>query len=114
MLLVVALLGPFGLVLLGLLTLVACARVQMGEIIPAWATPASPPRLDCRAAPERQADLLARRAEREAQLCFYRRSGLVLLAAGVLGTAATRPRGSGQLDADQMAPDGGGAQRRSG
>ncbi|MDP3417045.1 hypothetical protein [Falsiroseomonas sp.] len=99
--LVVALLGPFGLVLLGLLTLVVCVRVQLGELAPAWATLATPPRLDRRDPPERQASVLAERAEREGQLCFYRRTGLGLLAAGILGTAATRRRPTGQRPTGQ-------------
>ncbi|NKE44460.1 hypothetical protein HB662_06705 [Roseomonas frigidaquae] len=85
--LVVAILGPFGLVLLGLLTLVVCVRLQLVELVPSWGS-----RVDA-------GETRARPAERAAlagQLRFYRRCGLLLLAAGLAGTAFGKWRRGGQ------------------
>jgi hypothetical protein len=83
----VTMLGPFGLVLLGLLTLLVCTRVSLSEDSPTWSPDAFAAKLRMGGSPEQRA---ARNEERRAALAplsFYRRCGLVLIVAGAAGLA---------------------------
>ena len=81
------LLGPFGVVVLGLLTVLVCTRFTLDEHAPTWGarvfsaqmTPAGPPE-------QRAADAEARRIAL-APARLYRRGGVVLIVAGCVGVA---------------------------
>ena len=83
----VVVLGPFGLVLLGLLTVFVCSQFTLDEHAPGWGRHVFQAGMDAGGPPEQRA---ARAAERQAALApvrFYRWCGVVLLLAGVAGLA---------------------------
>lgn len=86
-LVLVAVLGPFGLVLLGLATLLVCTRMSLHEDTPTWSTHVLRARMDSPASPEQRAALRADRQAAHASLRFYRLCGGVLLLAGIAGFA---------------------------
>src|SRR3954465_7211754 len=81
----IVVLGPFGLILLGLLTLFVCTSMELREDSPTWSVGAFKPRADRLESPEQRAAAADERALARAPLPFYRWCGVVLLAAGVAG-----------------------------
>jgi hypothetical protein len=83
----VVILGPFGLILLGLLTLFVCTSASLSEDTPTWGTGIFTARTASDNLPEQRA---AKRDERDrnlAPLRYYRWYGVVLLVAGIAGFA---------------------------
>jgi hypothetical protein len=81
----VVILGPFGLILLGLLTLFVCTSFTLREDTPTWGTEVFRARMERPTSPEQRA---ARQEEREHALApvrFYRWCGVVLVVAGIAG-----------------------------
>jgi hypothetical protein len=81
----VVILGPFGLILLGLLTLFVCTSASLREDMPTWGTEISKTRTANDTSPEQRA---ARREERDRNLApmqYYRWYGVVLIVAGIAG-----------------------------
>jgi hypothetical protein len=83
--LTVMLLGPFGLIVLGLATLFVCTRFSLDEDAPTWSTAAFQARMLASRSPEEQAAQEAAEVEAMAPLRFYRWCGVVLLVAGIAG-----------------------------
>jgi hypothetical protein len=83
--LTVILLGPFGLIVLGLATLFVCTRFSLDEDAPTWSTAAFQARMLASRSPEERAAQAAAWREETAPLRFYRRCGVVLLVAGIAG-----------------------------
>jgi uncharacterized membrane protein YdcZ (DUF606 family) len=81
----VEILGPFGLVLLGLLTLFICTQYDLNDDVPAWGTEVFRARMARRGSPEQRAALREEKRENMSPLRFYRWCGVVLLVAGVAG-----------------------------
>lgn len=80
-------LGPFGLLLLGLMTWLVCTLVTLNEATPTWGTEVFRSRMQGPGSPEQRA---AVRAEHDALLLpvrVYRRCGIALVAAGIVGMA---------------------------
>jgi hypothetical protein len=82
---VVVLLGPLGLLILGLATLLICTRLELNDEMPTWGVEVMRVRLTDTTSPEQRAALLAERHERLSPLRFGRWCGLVLLVAGAAG-----------------------------
>lgn len=84
----VVILGPFGLILLGLLTLFICISTDLREDVPTWGTEVFRTRSGggpgC---PEQRAAQAANRERALAPLRFYRWCGVVLMVAGIAGFA---------------------------
>lgn len=83
--LLVARLGPFGLILLGLLTLLVCTRIGLDQDTPTWGPQVFKARMTSNASPEQRA---AAHEERQASLSplrFYRWCGIILVVAGAAG-----------------------------
>lgn len=80
-------LGPFGLVLLGLFTLLACTAIALDQDVPTWGADVFRARMDQARSPERRAAISAERHAALASLRFYRWCGLILVIAGVAGSA---------------------------
>jgi hypothetical protein len=83
--LTVILLGPFGLILLGLATLFVCTRFSLDEDAPMGSIATFHARMQTSGSPEERAAREAARAEAMSPLRFYRWCGVVLLVAGVAG-----------------------------
>ena len=83
----VVILGPFGLILLGLMTLFVCTQFSLDEEAPSWGAEVFRARMNRSASPEERAALIERRRANREPLRFYRWYGAVLVAAGVLGFA---------------------------
>jgi hypothetical protein len=83
----VVVLGPFGLILLGLLTLFICTSVQLREDAPAWGIEVFKARTASQVSPEQRAAMAEEKARSLAPLRFYRWSGLALLVVGIAGFA---------------------------
>ncbi len=83
----VVVLGPFGLILLGLLTLFVCTSVPLREDAPTWGTEVFKARIVSRSSPEQRAAMAEERTRSFASLKFYRWYGVVLLVAGITGFA---------------------------
>ena len=80
-------LGPFGLVLLGLLTLLICNQYTLDETAAGWGTAVFRQQMaQARSAEERAASLEARRVAL-APVRFYQRCGGALVVAGLAGLA---------------------------
>jgi hypothetical protein len=85
--LMVVILGPFGLILLGLVVLFVCSQFSLNEEAAGGGLEVLKARLDRSASPEQRAAMLEQREENAGPLRFYRWYGAALLAAGVLGFA---------------------------
>jgi hypothetical protein len=81
----VVILGPFGLILLGLLTLFVCTSFALREDTPTWSTDVFKARFTSDSSPEQRAARAEERALGLAPLRFYRWCGVVLLVTGVAG-----------------------------
>ncbi len=82
-------LGFIGLLLLGGATWLVCVRVELDEDAATWGTEVFKARM-ARPPPEQHAAMLAERHRLVAPLRFYRRCGMVLVAAGIVGFVAQR------------------------
>jgi hypothetical protein len=79
--------GPFGLVLLGLFTMFVCTSFKLRDDAPTWGPEVFKARMNDDSSPEERA---ARREEKRGDLSsvrFFNRCGIVLTVAGVLGFA---------------------------
>jgi hypothetical protein len=83
----VDLLGPFGLILLGLLTLFICTSAQLREDTPTWGTEVFEARTMRHVSPEQRAGMAEEKAHTLAPLKFCQWCGVVLLVAGIAGFA---------------------------
>jgi hypothetical protein len=83
----VIVLGPFGLILLGLLTLFICTSVQLREDTPTWGVEVFKARTASQVPPEQQAAMAEEKARSLAPLRFYRWCGVALLVTGIAGFA---------------------------
>lgn len=83
----VAVLGPLGLLLLGLATLLVCTLFSLNEETPTWGTEVFRARMDRPMAPEQRAALAEERRAALSPLRFYRWCGIVLAVAGAAGLA---------------------------
>jgi hypothetical protein len=81
----VVVLGPFGLILLGLLTLFICTSVQLREDIPVRSVEVFRARMEPPISPEQRAAMAEERRHLLVPLRFYRWCGVVLLVAGIAG-----------------------------
>ena len=79
---VVVILGPFGLIVLGLLTLFVCTSVNLREDAPTWGTEVFRSRMAKHSSPEQRAAVEEARRLSLAPLRFYRWCGIILLVAG--------------------------------
>ena len=82
-----AALGPFGLVLLGLMTLFVCTSVELREESPTWGVEVFRARQRGDTGPELHGAARHERRRLLGELRFYRWCGVVLLAAGAAGFA---------------------------
>jgi len=89
---IVVVLGPFGLVLLGLLTLFVCTSVQLRDDTPTWGIEVCKERTASHFTPEQQAAMADEKTRSLAPLRFYRWCGVVLVVAGIAGFAWQRLR----------------------
>jgi hypothetical protein len=76
--------GAIGLILLGALTALICARAEMAEEAPTWGTEVFKAQITDRASPEQRAAHLSERQTRVAPLRFYGCCGLTVRAFGVV------------------------------
>jgi hypothetical protein len=83
----VQILGPFGLVVLGLLTLFVCTQYDLNDDVPSWGTHVFSARMTDRGSPEQRAALREEKRANLSPLRFYRWCGVVLLVAGLAGFA---------------------------
>ena len=83
----VVILGPFGLVVLGLLTLFVCSRFSLDEHAPTWGTPTFKAQLTPAESVEEQAGAAAERQAALSPVRYYFGCGVVLLVAGLGGLA---------------------------
>jgi hypothetical protein len=81
----VIILGPFGLILLGLLTLFVCTSVSLREDSPSWNIEVFRAQLRDHGSPEQRAARAAEKTQFLTSLVFYRWCGVVLLVAGIAG-----------------------------
>jgi hypothetical protein len=81
----VVILGPFGLILLGLLTLFVCTSVSLREDNPTWGPEVFKSRMGGHGSPEHRAAQAAERERALAPLRFYRWCGVSLFVAGIAG-----------------------------
>lgn len=83
----VVIIGPFGLILLGLFTLFVCTSMNLREDAPTWGTDVFRARMTGYGSPEQRAAMLEERRADLSPLRFYSRCGIVLVVAGILGFA---------------------------
>jgi hypothetical protein len=83
----VVILGPFGLVLLGLLTVFVCSQFTLDEHAPTWGRHVFGAAMDDAVPPEQRAAQAAARQVALSPVHYYRWCGVVLLLAGVAGVA---------------------------
>jgi hypothetical protein len=83
--LMVAVLGPFGLVLLGLLTLLLCTLFELNSEVPTWGTGGFEARMGNSGSPEQRAAMREDRRAHLSPLRFYRWCGAALVLAGGAG-----------------------------
>jgi hypothetical protein len=81
----VVILGPFGLILISLLTLFVCTSVSLREDNPTWGPEVFKARIGSHGSPEQRAAQAAEREQALTPLRFYRWCGVVLLVAGIAG-----------------------------
>lgn len=85
--LLVARLGPVGLILLGLFTLVVCTSVGLDQDTPTWGAQVFKARMTSRGSPEQRAAAHEERRASLSPLRFYRWCGIILVAVGAAGFA---------------------------
>jgi len=90
--LTVAALGPFGLVLLGVLTLLICTLFELNSEVPTWGTGVFEARMGSRGSPEQRAAMREEKRAHLSPLRFYRWCGAALVLAGAVGLAWQRWR----------------------
>jgi hypothetical protein len=83
----VLILGPFGLILLGLATLFVCTSISLRDDNPAWGTEVFKGRIGGLKTPEQRAAEAAEKEQTLAPLRFYRWCGIALVVAGSAGFA---------------------------
>jgi len=83
----VVVLGPFGLILLGLFTLFVCTSVGLREDAPTWGTEVFKARTASHSSPEQRAAMAEERERSLAPLRFYRWCGVALIVVGIAGFA---------------------------
>jgi hypothetical protein len=83
----VVILGPFGLILLGLFTLFVCTSVSLREDDPTWGPEVFKARIEGHRSPEHRAAQAAEREQTLTPLKFYRWCGVALLVFGIAGFA---------------------------
>jgi hypothetical protein len=83
----VVILGPFGLILLGLIVLFICTSLSLREDAPTWGTAVFKAQMSGPRSPEQQAADAAEKHSLLSSLRFYRWCGIVLVAAGAAGFA---------------------------
>jgi hypothetical protein len=83
----VAILGPFGLAVLGLLTLFICTQFQLHENTPTGGTEVFRAGMASHGSPEQRAAMLEDQRPALSALRLFRWCGIVLLVAGVAGFA---------------------------
>ncbi len=81
-LILVMLLGPLGLILLGLLTLFICSQFTLNDAAPTYGTAVFQARMARPSSPEQQAAEHAHRQAARSPLRFYRWCGILLTIAG--------------------------------
>lgn len=81
----VAILGPFGLIMLGVATLFICTSINLYDDVPNANATVLKARFARRGSPEQRAALQADKQMRLSPLGFYRWCGIALLAAGIAG-----------------------------
>ena len=81
------LLGPFGLVILGLLTLLVCSQFTLDEHAPTWGARVFAARMAAGGSPEDRAAAAEARRAALAPIRFYRWCGLFLVTVGCAGVA---------------------------
>jgi hypothetical protein len=81
----VNLLGPAGLVILGLSVLFVCTAVSLYEDAPTWGTEVFKARIAGRGLPEQRAAMLDEKRASLSPIRFYRWCGVVLVVAGAAG-----------------------------
>jgi hypothetical protein len=86
----VVILGPFGLILLGLLTVFVCTSAGLREDNPTWGPAVFKSRIVGHRSPEQRAAQAAEREQTLTPLRFYRWCGVALLVAGIAGFAWQR------------------------
>jgi hypothetical protein len=84
---IVVVLGPFGLIVLGLLTLFVCASASLREDTPTWGTEVFRSRMAKHSSPEQRAAGAEEKRHLLAPLRLYRWCGIVLLLVGVAAFA---------------------------
>ncbi len=89
----VLLIGPLGLILLGLLTLFVCSQFSLHEASPTWGKDVFQARMTPPGSRGQRAGEAFERAAAQSPLRFYSRCGLVLIVAGVAALAYQYWRG---------------------
>ena len=84
---VAILLGPFGVVVLGLFTLLVCTKYALDEHAPTWGPRVFSAQMTAAGSPEERAALLEARRAALAPARFYRRAAVLLVVAGCAGVA---------------------------
>ena len=84
---VAIMLGPFGVVVLGLLTLLICTKFTLDEHGPTWGAQVFSAQMTAAGSPEERAAAAEGRRTALAPIRFYRWSGVLLLVAGCAGVA---------------------------
>jgi hypothetical protein len=79
--------GPFGLVILGLLTLLICTQLDLHEHAPTWGIEVFKARASGDDSPEQRAARSEERRATTSPLRFYRLCGLLLVIAGAIAFA---------------------------
>ena len=81
----VAALGPFGLILLGVLTLFVCTSISLHEDAPTWGVEVFKAQLIRHGSSEQRAAMLEGKKRTVAPLRFYRWCGVMLVVTGIAG-----------------------------
>ncbi len=83
----VLILGPFGLILLGLMTMLVCTGFSLNDQVPTWGPAVFGAQTAQQDSPEQRAGMLEERRTTLLGLRFYRRCGILLVLAGAAGFA---------------------------
>jgi hypothetical protein len=81
----VTVLGPFGLILLGLFTMFVCTSFRLSDDVPTWGVEVFRPRMSNDDSSERRAARFAEKRSELSSVRFYNGCGAVLIVAGILG-----------------------------
>jgi hypothetical protein len=82
---VTVMLGPFGLILLGLGTLFVCTSYNLHDQVPTRSEAVFRAQTESQSSPEQKAAMVSERQGAFAPMRFYRRCGVVLTVAGIAG-----------------------------